>query len=65
MNLPSKKFGTLVATEEFPVGIAFQPKARSLLPVIKEATLPNGIKIISNESSSPVHMKDKNYCSIN
>ena len=47
------KFGTLVATEEFPFDVKFSPQQQKL-PVLSEGTLENGISVITKDISSPV-----------
>ena len=58
-----RTMATLTASEEFPLTISTSPKAKAA-PVIKESTLPNGIKIVSSESGAPVR-KISRYCLYN
>lgn len=47
------KFGTLVATEEFPFDVKFAPQ-QPTLPVLSEGTLDSGIHVVTKNFSTPV-----------
>ena len=49
----SRCLATLLGSEEFPLTLSVAPKAKKL-PVIKESTLANGIKVVSSETGSSV-----------
>ena len=57
----SRCLATLVTSEEFPLIHAVAPKAKPV-PVIKESTLANGIKIVSSETGASVsHQSNSSY----